>query len=86
MNWWPTVMLGAQKGMLDPRSFAIATFACADSPTQFDRHSDWRHQRSGAEQAGELAKLGFRAMIAGHLGQLMSPRLWASCCSRNVEI
>jgi len=74
MNWWPTACSARKKACFDPRSFAIATFAlCGFAQLQFDRHSDWRHQRSGAEQSGgELAKLGFRAMIAGTMANLMS--------------
>ncbi len=66
-------MLGAQKAMLDPRSFAIATFALCG----FANFSSIGIQIGGISalapnKRGELAKLGFRAMIAGTMANLMS--------------
>jgi CNT family concentrative nucleoside transporter len=66
-------MLGAQKGVLDPRSFAIATFALCG----FANFSSIGIQIGGISalapnKRGELAKLGFRAMIAGTMANLMS--------------
>ncbi|MBZ5652600.1 MAG: NupC/NupG family nucleoside CNT transporter [Acidobacteriia bacterium] len=66
-------MLGAQKGILDPRSFAIATFALCG----FANFSSIGIQIGGISalapnKRGELAKLGFRAMIAGTMANLMS--------------
>jgi concentrative nucleoside transporter, CNT family len=66
-------MLGAQKGVLDPRSFAIATFALCG----FANLSSIGIQIGGISalapnKRGDLAKLGFRAMIAGTMANLMS--------------
>jgi concentrative nucleoside transporter, CNT family len=66
-------MLGAQKGALDPRSFAIATFALCG----FANFSSIGIQIGGISalapnKRGDLAKLGFRAMIAGTMANLMS--------------
>ena len=66
-------LLGAQKASLDPRSFAIATFALCG----FANFSSIGIQIGGISalapnKRGELAKLGFRAMIAGTMANLMS--------------
>ncbi|MGA9800910.1 MAG: nucleoside transporter C-terminal domain-containing protein [Terriglobales bacterium] len=66
-------MLGAQKATLDPRTFAIATFALCG----FANFSSIGIQIGGISalapnKRGELAKLGFRAMIAGTMANLMS--------------
>jgi CNT family concentrative nucleoside transporter len=66
-------LLGAQKAVLDPRSFAIATFALCG----FANFSSIGIQIGGISalapnKRGELAKLGFRAMIAGTMANLMS--------------
>ncbi len=66
-------MLGAQKAMLDPRSFTIATFALCG----FANFSSIGIQIGGISalaenKRGELARLGFRAMIAGTMANLMS--------------
>jgi concentrative nucleoside transporter, CNT family len=66
-------MLGAQKATLAPRSFAIATFALCG----FANLSSIGIQIGGISalapnKRGELAKLGFRAMIAGTMANLMS--------------
>jgi CNT family concentrative nucleoside transporter len=66
-------MLGAQKAALDPRSFAVATFALCG----FANFSSIGIQIGGISalapnKRGELAKLGFRAMIAGTMANLMS--------------
>jgi CNT family concentrative nucleoside transporter len=66
-------MLGAQKAMLDPRSFTIATFALCG----FANFSSIGIQIGGISalapnRRGDLAKLGFRAMIAGTMANLMS--------------
>ncbi len=66
-------LLGAQKATLDPRSFAIATFALCG----FANFSSIGIQIGGISalapnKRGELAKLGFRAMIAGTMANLMS--------------
>jgi CNT family concentrative nucleoside transporter len=66
-------MLGPQKGMLDPRSFTIATFALCG----FANLSSIGIQLGGIgalapNKRGELAKLGFRAMLAGTMANLMS--------------
>jgi len=66
-------MLGAQQATLDPRSFAIATFALCG----FANFSSIGIQIGGISalapnKRGELAKLGFRAMIAGTMANLMS--------------
>jgi CNT family concentrative nucleoside transporter len=66
-------MLGAQKAVLDPRSFTIATFALCG----FANFSSIGIQIGGISalaenKRGELARLGFRAMIAGTMANLMS--------------
>ncbi len=66
-------MLGAQKSLLDPRSFAIATFALCG----FANFSSIGIQIGGISalapnKRSDLAKLGFRAMIAGTMANLMS--------------
>src|SRR5215467_6470474 len=65
--------LGAQKATLDPRSFTIATFALCG----FANFSSIGIQIGGIgalapNKRDELAKLGFRAMIAGTMANLMS--------------
>ena len=68
-------MLGPMKtnGMLDPRSFTIATFALCG----FANISSIGIQIGGLgalapNRRGDLARLGFRAMIAGTMANLMS--------------
>ena len=66
-------MLGGQKAALDPRSFTIATFALCG----FANFSSIGIQIGGLSALApnrrhDLAKLGFRAMIAGTLANLMS--------------
>jgi CNT family concentrative nucleoside transporter len=66
-------MLGTQKAALDPRSFTIATFALCG----FANLSSIGIQIGGIgalapNRKGELAALGFRAMIAGTMANLMS--------------
>ncbi len=66
-------LLGAQKAFLDPRSFTIATFALCG----FANFSSIGIQIGGIgalapNKREELAKLGFRAMIAGTMANLMS--------------
>jgi len=66
-------MLGPQKAVLDPRSFTIATFALCG----FANLSSIGIQLGGIgalapNKRGELAKLGFRAMLAGTMANLMS--------------
>jgi CNT family concentrative nucleoside transporter len=66
-------MLGAQKAALDPRSFTIATFALCG----FANLSSIGIQIGGIgalapNKKGELARLGFRAMLAGTMANLMS--------------
>jgi len=66
-------MLGPQKAALDPRSFTIATFALCG----FANLSSIGIQIGGIgalapNKRGELARLGFRAMIAGTMANLMS--------------
>ncbi len=66
-------MLGAQKATLDPRSFTIATFALCG----FANFSSIGIQIGGIgalapNKRDQLAKLGFRAMIAGTMANLMS--------------
>jgi concentrative nucleoside transporter, CNT family len=66
-------MLGTQKASLDPRSFTIATFALCG----FANLSSIGIQIGGLSALApnrrhDLAKLGFRAMIAGTLANLMS--------------
>jgi CNT family concentrative nucleoside transporter len=65
--------LGAQKAVLDPRSFTIATFALCG----FANFSSIGIQIGGIgalapNKRDLLAKLGFRAMIAGTMANLMS--------------
>ncbi len=65
--------LATLKSTLDPRSFTIATFALCG----FANFSSIGIQIGGIgalapEQRGQLAKLGFRAMIAGTMANLMS--------------
>jgi len=66
-------MLGAQKASLDPRSITIATFALCG----FANFSSIGIQIGGLSALApnlrhDLANLGFRAMIAGTLANLMS--------------
>ncbi|HWR36742.1 MAG TPA: nucleoside transporter C-terminal domain-containing protein [Clostridia bacterium] len=66
-------MLGTQKAMLDPRSVTIATFALCG----FANISSIGIQIGGLgalapNRRGDLARLGFRAMIAGTMANLMS--------------
>jgi CNT family concentrative nucleoside transporter len=66
-------LLGAQKATLDPRSFTIATFALCG----FANFSSIGIQIGGIgalapNKRDTLAKLGFRAMIAGTMANLMS--------------
>lgn len=66
-------MLGAAQKALDPRSFTIATFALCG----FANLSSIGIQIGGIgalapNKRGELARLGFRAMIAGTMANLMS--------------
>jgi CNT family concentrative nucleoside transporter len=66
-------LLGAQKVALDPRSFTIATFALCG----FANFSSIGIQIGGIgalapNKREQLAKLGFRAMIAGTMANLMS--------------
>ena len=66
-------MLGPQRAMLDPRSFTIATFALCG----FANFSSIGIQMGGIgalapNKRAELAKLGFRAMLAGTMANLMS--------------
>jgi CNT family concentrative nucleoside transporter len=65
--------LGELQQTLDPRSFTIATFALCG----FANFSSIGIQIGGIgalvpERRGDLAKLGFRAMIAGTLANFMS--------------
>lgn len=65
--------LGPQKATLDPRSFTIATFALCG----FANLSSIGIQIGGIgalapNKRGELARLGFRAMLAGTMANLMS--------------
>jgi concentrative nucleoside transporter, CNT family len=67
------MQLGAQKTLLDPRSFAISTFALCG----FANFSSIGIQIGGIgalapNKRDQLAKLGFRAMIAGTMANLMS--------------
>src|SRR5438874_3792316 len=69
-------MLGAQKAALDPRSFTIATFALCG----FANLSSIGIQIGGIgalapERKHDLARLGFRAMIAGTLANFLSATL-----------
>jgi CNT family concentrative nucleoside transporter len=66
-------LLGAQKTTLDPRSFTIATFALCG----FANLSSIGIQIGGIgalapNKRNVLAKLGFRAMIAGTMANLLS--------------
>jgi CNT family concentrative nucleoside transporter len=66
-------MLGPQKATLDPRSFTIATFAICG----FANLSSIGIQIGGIgalapNRRGDLARLGFRAMLAGTMANLMS--------------
>ena len=66
-------MLGAQKAVLDARSFTIATFALCG----FANLSSIGIQIGGIgalapNKKGELARLGVRAMLAGTMANLMS--------------
>ncbi len=66
-------LLGAQKATLDPRSFTIATFALCG----FANFSSIGIQIGGIgalapNKRDQLAKLGFRAMLAGTMANLMS--------------
>ena len=66
-------MLGPQRATLDPRSFTIATFALCG----FANLSSIGIQIGGIgalapNKRGELARLGFRAMLAGTMANLMS--------------
>jgi CNT family concentrative nucleoside transporter len=65
--------LGPQRAALDPRSFTIATFALCG----FANLSSIGIQIGGIaalapNQRGELARLGFRAMLAGTMANLVS--------------
>jgi len=65
--------LGTMKGTLDPRTFAIATFALCG----FANFSSIGIQIGGIgalapEQRSQLAKFGIRAMLAGTMANLMS--------------
>jgi CNT family concentrative nucleoside transporter len=66
-------MLGPQQATLDPRSFTIATFALCG----FANFSSIGIQIGGLSalapnRRGDLARLGFKAMIAGTMANLMS--------------
>jgi CNT family concentrative nucleoside transporter len=66
-------MLGGEKGMLDPRSFTIATFALCG----FANISSIGIQIGGIgalapNRRSDLARLGLRAMLAGTMANLMS--------------
>jgi concentrative nucleoside transporter, CNT family len=66
-------LLGPQKAVLDPRSYTIATFALCG----FANLSSIGIQIGGIgalapNKRGELARLGFRAMLAGTMANLMS--------------
>jgi concentrative nucleoside transporter, CNT family len=66
-------MLGPQRAALNPRSFTIATFALCG----FANLSSIGIQIGGIgalapNKRGELARLGFRAMLAGTMANLMS--------------
>jgi CNT family concentrative nucleoside transporter len=65
--------LGAQRALISPRSFTITTFALCG----FANLSSIGIQIGGIgalipERRNELARLGFRAMVAGTLANLMS--------------
>jgi CNT family concentrative nucleoside transporter len=66
-------MLGQQTASLDPRSFTIATFALCG----FANFSSIGIQIGGLSalapnRRADLARLGFKAMIAGTMANLMS--------------
>jgi CNT family concentrative nucleoside transporter len=66
-------ILGPQRGVLDPRSFTIATFALCG----FANLSSIGIQIGGIgalapNRKGDLARLGIRAMLAGTMANLMS--------------
>ena len=66
-------MLGAQRAALDPRSFTLATFALCG----FANFSSIGMLIGGLSALAptrrhDIASLGFRAMIAGTLANLMS--------------
>ncbi len=66
-------MLGGQKAALDPRSFTIATFALCG----FANFASIGIQLGGLgalapSRRGDLARLGFKAMSAGTMANLMS--------------
>ena len=66
-------LLGPQQAVLDPRSFTIATFALCG----FANLSSIGIQIGGIgalapNKRGELARLGFRAMLAGTMANLIS--------------
>ncbi|HXY16155.1 MAG TPA: nucleoside transporter C-terminal domain-containing protein [Terriglobales bacterium] len=66
-------LLGPQRGTLDPRSFTIATFALCG----FANLSSIGIQIGGIgalapKKRGQLARLGFRAMFAGTMANLIS--------------
>jgi CNT family concentrative nucleoside transporter len=66
-------MLGAEKTALDPRSVTIATFALCG----FANFSSIGIQIGGLSALApnrrhDLARLGFRAMLAGTMANLMS--------------
>jgi CNT family concentrative nucleoside transporter len=66
-------MLGQQTAALDPRSFTIATFALCG----FANFSSIGIQIGGLSalapnRRGDLARLGFKAMLAGTMANLMS--------------
>jgi len=66
-------MLGPQRAALDPRSFTIATFALCG----FANFGSIGIQIGGIgslapNKRGELARLGFRAMLAGTMANLIS--------------
>jgi CNT family concentrative nucleoside transporter len=66
-------LLGPQRAALDPRSFTIATFALCG----FANFSSIGIQIGGIgalapNQRGQLARLGFRAMLAGTMANLIS--------------
>jgi CNT family concentrative nucleoside transporter len=65
--------LGTMKGSLDPRTFTIATFALCG----FANFSSIGIQIGGIgalapDRRGDLARFGFRAMLAGTMANLMS--------------
>ena len=79
-------MLGAQKAALDPRSFTIATFALCG----FANFGSIGIQIGGLSALApnrrhDLAKLGFRAMIAGTLANLMSASIVGILLRQGLE-